>query len=423
MAVRGGTPLDSISSHKFAYIIQDKDALLPKVLMLTPYLHERRVYLNKPKSSDLFYTSLETPMTALTAYNRRFGKAFGAGRRSMTSLLRQKGQLTDHELGPGFTSIICVDMDNFCYEVYQQNGLLINKVDFKDLVHQHGVPIQSSPSGLNFVFKKSVEQLEDLEEQGFSKEQLQKELMTFSIMQINIFGVKHIKEVYLLDRIDRHDFTISSGPNAKNRSEQHKWLIDAAFEELRDKISFEIELEDNLDVGLRLRNTEGETRSSLYFYESNKFGQNNQDEGHQRLYTVQSEPANVKFTLNEAYLFFYDDNEVKYFSLTQPFTPANLKTLRFNLDPQTSTQSIQKVRTLSSPSLIVLSVRNAHLELDHVIVMDVALDKELESYDIEEEYVVIQDGDGNPYIVTESKVYFINGNCVITAYNCKSALL
>lgn len=68
--VRSNTPLDSIQSHRFAYIIQDKEKIECMRLMVVPYLHERKVYLNEIKANtDYFYTSIETQISDEEHYN------------------------------------------------------------------------------------------------------------------------------------------------------------------------------------------------------------------------------------------------------------------------------------------------------------------------------------------------------------------
>ena len=61
LRVRSNTPLDSYLSHRFCYIISDSLKQRCKRLRVLPYLHERRIYLNRDKmNTDYFYTSLET---------------------------------------------------------------------------------------------------------------------------------------------------------------------------------------------------------------------------------------------------------------------------------------------------------------------------------------------------------------------------
>lgn len=53
------SPLDSIQAHRFAYIMLNNEKLSCKRLLIIPYLHERRVYLNRMKqNTNYFYTSL-----------------------------------------------------------------------------------------------------------------------------------------------------------------------------------------------------------------------------------------------------------------------------------------------------------------------------------------------------------------------------
>ena len=55
-----GTPLTSLELHKMAYFTRNKRFLKPNKLIILPYLHERKIYLNKMKpTSQYFYTSLK----------------------------------------------------------------------------------------------------------------------------------------------------------------------------------------------------------------------------------------------------------------------------------------------------------------------------------------------------------------------------
>ena len=49
-------------------------------------------------------------------------------------------------------------------------------------------------------------------------------------------------------------------------------------------------------------------------------------------------------------------------------------------------------------------------------------DAEEESYEIRDSYLVIWGSRGNPYIVTEKKVYFIKQRCAITAFDYQGAI-
>lgn len=47
--VRADTPLDSQKSHRFGYLISDLNFAEPLELFILPYLHDRRIYLNRIK--------------------------------------------------------------------------------------------------------------------------------------------------------------------------------------------------------------------------------------------------------------------------------------------------------------------------------------------------------------------------------------
>ena len=49
MKIRTNTPLDSYRYRRFVFILQDSMYQQTKTIMITPYLHERRIYLNRIK--------------------------------------------------------------------------------------------------------------------------------------------------------------------------------------------------------------------------------------------------------------------------------------------------------------------------------------------------------------------------------------
>jgi len=68
--VQTNTPLDSVRAHRFGYIITDKNGVKPKRLLILPYLHERRIYLNRMKqNTEYFYTSIETDNSKVEEHN------------------------------------------------------------------------------------------------------------------------------------------------------------------------------------------------------------------------------------------------------------------------------------------------------------------------------------------------------------------
>ena len=71
-----------------------------------------------------------------------------------------------------FTTIVCVNQTSQKLYMYNQAGILINRVVFNPLVEAYGEPLQVSNNGQMYVFKKSFEQLDEMAEKLLSKEQL-----------------------------------------------------------------------------------------------------------------------------------------------------------------------------------------------------------------------------------------------------------
>lgn len=50
--------------------------------------------------------------------------------------------------------ILAINLNEYKFYTYSENGLMINRFEFKDMVMKYGEPIATSPDGLNYVFKK-----------------------------------------------------------------------------------------------------------------------------------------------------------------------------------------------------------------------------------------------------------------------------
>ena len=56
-------PIDSISFHKFVYVIKNNIDMRPAKVIVMPYLHEKKIYLNRMKpNTEYFSTSLDQDM-------------------------------------------------------------------------------------------------------------------------------------------------------------------------------------------------------------------------------------------------------------------------------------------------------------------------------------------------------------------------
>jgi hypothetical protein len=70
--INSRTPLESIKTHKFAYLITNQKKLNPNKLLIIPYLHDHKIYLNQIKvNTTYFYTSIETTIKAYENLNRK----------------------------------------------------------------------------------------------------------------------------------------------------------------------------------------------------------------------------------------------------------------------------------------------------------------------------------------------------------------
>lgn len=54
-------------------------------------------------------------------------------------------------------SIICIDLLQNDIEIYTQSGILINFIDFTNLINKLGQPLKISSNGRNLMLKKSLD--------------------------------------------------------------------------------------------------------------------------------------------------------------------------------------------------------------------------------------------------------------------------
>jgi hypothetical protein len=121
--IKTNTPLDSIQSHKLAFVILNNHELAPKQLLILPYLHERKIYLNRiKKNTKYFYTTSQS--------------------------------------GDSDSKIFAINLTESKYYIYSEKGLLLNRVKYLDLTKKYGEIVSTSANGLNFVlWNKSVDQV------------------------------------------------------------------------------------------------------------------------------------------------------------------------------------------------------------------------------------------------------------------------
>lgn len=131
--------------------------------MILPYLHDHKIYLNRLKiNTDYFYTSMETDPKEEDEYHQEISDKL---KKKSTVVARDfKSSIESSETfkvnrPKTFTSIIAMNETEHKYYVYTQNGLLLNRVNFSDVVSKYGEPVSTSSNGLNFIFKKTPSKL------------------------------------------------------------------------------------------------------------------------------------------------------------------------------------------------------------------------------------------------------------------------
>ena len=114
-------PLNLTNYHRFSYIIQSPKKLNLTKIVILPYLHEKKIYLNRMKPmTEYFYTTLDV----------------------------QHGQ-------EGKNVIVSVNLSEYKYYIFSERGLMMNRIDFTEKVKQYGVPVAVSQNGQNFILVKS----------------------------------------------------------------------------------------------------------------------------------------------------------------------------------------------------------------------------------------------------------------------------
>lgn len=133
-----------------------------------------------------------------------------------------------------FSAIICMNETESKYYAYQQNGLLVSRVDFKAQVEQYGQPIAVSSNGLNFIFKQSERYLQSLQGAGGIKDDKEfiRRYMTASIFNLSVFGLCHIKDIDILaglkDAFENPELN-NTGDDYRAFKRKNMWLFTKNF--------------------------------------------------------------------------------------------------------------------------------------------------------------------------------------------------
>ena len=254
---------------------------------------------------------------------------------------------------------------------------------------------------------------------------------------MTIFGMKHIKSINLLDSINSFlDFYHpTNGVNEyKGFAERNKWFMDSDYRTMLDTIRFQSIINDNQDTCFRINHSndvaEGivlerqiiipnKTKMDTIYYFEAKEVEHSRDFGvnlsTQDLY-VAPDHKFTSFIMNKQYILIWDTKVIRALDLKKKFCHKNLVLLDFQIDKDDPESFIKEVRTGSNPEIVVLIVQQSK-DVDSVISWNVNSNTEFSCNDIEEEYVVIWDRSGFPYIVTPQRVFFCAQTCQLKTFD------
>ena len=119
----------------------------------------------------------------------------------------------------------------------------------------------------------------------------------------------------------------------------------------------------------------------------------------------------MKYTMNSENLIFYDTESIKFFGLGQDFKESNLKNSGFSISKKEA-PVIRLLRTTNQSHIVIIVITQNPFSQedkiqDSVIIWDLENKNEIDSFDLEEEYIIIQDAIGNPYIITPTKTHMV----------------
>lgn len=117
-----GQPSFTPEANRMMYIIKSKKTEACRKLLTTPYLHERKIMLNKTKEDNEYF---------FTTFDR-----------------------TETESKANISCLLSMNITDSKYYIYSLKGNLRERVNFKHLTERYGRARAVSNNGLIYVFKK-----------------------------------------------------------------------------------------------------------------------------------------------------------------------------------------------------------------------------------------------------------------------------
>lgn len=126
--------------------------------------------------------------------------------------------------------------------------------------------------------------------------------------------------------------------------------------------------------------------------------------------------------MNSENIILWDKKSIRSLNIkNNSFCEEYFHNVQFNIDPKDQGSYIEEVRTGSDPHHILFIIHQDS-ETGTILSWNLESNTENDAFDIEEDYIIIWDSSGSPFIVTENKIYFVNSRCAITAYDYKGLM-
>jgi hypothetical protein len=119
-------------------------------------------------------------------------------------------------------------------------------------------------------------------------------------------------------------------------------------------------------------------------------------------------------SMNQNYIFFWNLGSVWSLDLRS----KEKKKLSLYVSENELATFVKKVRCTSDPERISIRVQQSP-QVDCIIIWDMIKDQEIDSYDIDQNALVVQDRHGNPYIAEKDYVIDCMQHCKIKAFHFK----
>lgn len=293
--------LNSLDSHRFAFLSEDTlNQELPLLVRITPYLHERRVYLRKRQPNKRYFlTSMDVPYKDRKRYNDKLYEQITKepitkpmspdseqrhGQVSSISIKRAEKVNNVEDI----TCIIRMNITDSWYHVFAQNGQLLKRVNFKKIRNLYGDPIACSNDGKILVFRAGGNFLEYMharsENDPNGRKEAIRKAMSFTLIDLSPTGLMYRKAIDVFEGLEKH-YTKDEGNSsrklafvARSRYEDFQrdnpWLFgpDVDVKSLANDVDVRVEVNNAADFCIRLSPKDPTVhQKNIFYFESGDY--------------------------------------------------------------------------------------------------------------------------------------------------------